>query len=832
MENRTYLWLHLVLDEIRTSLEFRKPTLERLLKELPTSVANAYERILDRATTEERDGKRIRSPTRVERAKRLLHMIVAAERPMTLREMHAALEVVEKQERGEPCLSGRELDVEDPASLRAFEQKIRNHCGLFVSVIDSRVYLIHQTAKEFLIANGVFNCSHVRGDMWKRSLRPADSNRVLARACMTYLLLLPPNEYRQLTKREELWITSGNPRRTLAFLGYAARYRPTHFRRAKTEARQLLRQALRLCSTQSRQDLLWHKAQGIHPYHDYTDLMVASQCGLTLVVDELLSSNKWEPAWDARGRTALEIAAAAGYEDVVSLLLKNAGPGMETPILKALKVASRNGHKPVVQLLVDQLGVKSYNFTGAFDSLLTKLRLKTQTDGDIVAALKEGLISASSHGHRDVVELLLDSLSARPNGDLHSTLREALNLATSNGRNSVVEFLLNTLEVKIDVDFNVLLHQVLLLALEKGQKAVIGLLLEKAARTYGVEELPKATAAYTAARLGHWEVVKLMVENGLDVNVVGSSESGATLLSMAAQGGYDASVQWLLESGAAVDTQDEDEWTALHYASISRRGRVPIIQLLLDKGADVHSKSRAGETALHVAAKSGNESAVRLLIEKGADLNTECCGNAALGIAIHSRHDASAMLLIQNGADPTILVDSAWRGAPDEAMFQDQVASVARKLERYGVSPDSFSGIQLQQVIEAEEPPLGLRLQRRAASGRSTIQGRTGTGAGVKSKTEHAVRNRLLNLAAWRGDIARVEWLLKTGADAGMRVNNLGHTALHIAVAMAYMGMARLLIEKGADPDQKGLDGVTPWELAARLNRKDLLQILKPCRIG
>lgn len=29
--------------------------------------------------------------------------------------------------------------------------KIRAMCGLFLSIVDSKVYLIHQTAKEFLI---------------------------------------------------------------------------------------------------------------------------------------------------------------------------------------------------------------------------------------------------------------------------------------------------------------------------------------------------------------------------------------------------------------------------------------------------------------------------------------------------------------------------------------------------------------------------------------------------------------------------------------------------------------------------------------------------------
>lgn len=33
---------------------------------------------------------------------------------------------------------------------------VRNLCGLFVSVIDSKIYLIHQSAREFLILNQNF----------------------------------------------------------------------------------------------------------------------------------------------------------------------------------------------------------------------------------------------------------------------------------------------------------------------------------------------------------------------------------------------------------------------------------------------------------------------------------------------------------------------------------------------------------------------------------------------------------------------------------------------------------------------------------------------------
>jgi hypothetical protein len=160
--------------------------------------------------------------------------------------------------------------------------------------------------------------------------------------------------------------------------------------------------------------------------------MVASQSRLTLEADKLLSSNKWVTAWNARGRTALEIAAAAGYEDVVSHILGNTNPGIEAPQRGFMERT-----KPVVALLVNQLGVKSYNSTGAVHCLLTKFRLKRQTDRAIVARLKEAPISASagSDGHKDVMEVLLDSLSAWPNADLRSILCQALNLASAMDRN-------------------------------------------------------------------------------------------------------------------------------------------------------------------------------------------------------------------------------------------------------------------------------------------------------------------------------------------------------------------------------------------------------------
>ena len=79
------------------------------------------------------------------KAKRILHIVVAAARPLTLREMALASSILENRR------SYSDLDL---GSESRFRETIRDICGLFVAIIDSRIYLLHQTAKEFLVRNG------------------------------------------------------------------------------------------------------------------------------------------------------------------------------------------------------------------------------------------------------------------------------------------------------------------------------------------------------------------------------------------------------------------------------------------------------------------------------------------------------------------------------------------------------------------------------------------------------------------------------------------------------------------------------------------------------
>jgi ankyrin repeat domain-containing protein 50 len=88
---------------------------------IPKTVDEAYDKILCRS----RD---------FEKARRLLHIIVVVARPLSLQEMVIALAIKENHR-----LYG-DLEFEPEGR---FRNTVRELCGLFVTIIDSKIYLLH-----------------------------------------------------------------------------------------------------------------------------------------------------------------------------------------------------------------------------------------------------------------------------------------------------------------------------------------------------------------------------------------------------------------------------------------------------------------------------------------------------------------------------------------------------------------------------------------------------------------------------------------------------------------------------------------------------------------
>src|SRR5437016_3695619 len=90
---------------------------------------------------------------------------------------------------------------------------------------------------------------------------------------------------------------------------------------------------------------------------------------------------------------------------------------------------------------------------------------------------------------------------------------------------------------------------------------------------------------------------------------------GRTPLILAALKGDTAAVQALLAQGAAVNTKDQNGMTALIWAAPE------VVPLLLKSGADVHARDNAGRTALTYAALQVSASALRALLDRGAEVD-------------------------------------------------------------------------------------------------------------------------------------------------------------------------------------------------------------------
>ena len=112
----------------------------------------------------------------------------------------------------------------------------------------------------------------------------------------------------------------------------------------------------------------------------------------------------------------------------------------------------------------------------------------------------------------------------------------------------------------------------------------------------------------------------------------------------------------LHELAIAVASKDSYHQTPLYLAAV--HGHFGMVKLLLDKGSDVNAQggSNSGTfwTVLQAASGEGHEQIVKLLINKGADVNAQIGGPrswTALQNASERGHEQIVRLLLDNGAD-------------------------------------------------------------------------------------------------------------------------------------------------------------------------------------
>lgn len=222
---------------------------------------------------------------------------------------------------------------------------------------------------------------------------------------------------------------------------------------------------------------------------------------------------------------------------------------------------------------------------------------------------------------------------------------------------------------------------------------IVKLLIEQGADVNA--KTPTGTTALMLA-VGDLEKVRLLLKKGADVNA--RSVTGRTpLLIAASRTGAGEVVKLLLAHGADANAKDELQGiplipaggggsTALIEAAKIRDGKA--LEYLIDAGANVQATDNSGADALTAAAVYGNVENVRRLLSHGARVDTRATPNqfTSLILATWRQDPKLVKMLIGAGADPnaqdargaTALMWSSYSDYADPATTQALIEAGAK----------------------------------------------------------------------------------------------------------------------------------------------------------
>lgn len=275
----TFLWISLVMQLIEDS-QINGISIAKLELILNTNkLDDLYESLLD--------GRTLPLKTR-----KVLYIVLAAVRPLTLKEMCVAIEVhqdhhprdklgeevlakvkesgLEPYQTSEPQANGqagkdsqlRNKSVQNNAvgtlqDLRQhlhtpFANHLRQICGHLVRIRNRKIYLVHQTARDFLLKELPgsivtslplkttirWNLLESSESKWRHSIVMEDANRYLLQVCANYLSLFTsqPAAGRKWNRQKvRKYLRECERDRPRAFFHYAAKHWTKHYRPVRNQ---------------------------------------------------------------------------------------------------------------------------------------------------------------------------------------------------------------------------------------------------------------------------------------------------------------------------------------------------------------------------------------------------------------------------------------------------------------------------------------------------------------------------------------------------------------------------------------------------------------------
>ena len=426
-------------------------------------------------------------------------------------------------------------------------------------------------------------------------------------------------------------------------------------------------------------------------------------------------------------------------------------------------------------------------------------------------ALSAALCAASSEGHGEIVEALLNA-GANPD-ESQKPGKMALVEAVYRGHAEIVKMLLaagadpNAMtEYKYRDDeaeywsWGVITS--LIRASSEGHTDIVKMLLDAGADPHATDK-EHGWGALDYATMGeHAEIVKMLLDAA--PSLANSHEwisRGQTALILASEIGHAEIVKMLLDAGADPSVADEDGNTALDYAKKSKCSDAEYHLELALAPPKRQEYRKKGEW--FYAAHSGDESEVRRLLDEGADVNeTDDNGNTALMAAARCGQ-LEILKLLMSGKAKLNLADNNGMTALMAAAQENHIDAVKVLLK-----------VKSSHVNAADKD--GITALMRAASNGHVEIVKALLDAGAKPDNTDKDGKTAWDIARARGYAKVAKTLQDGGADPFAGKDDVGF--VYLAINESMPGLVKIGMTKDVDERIKELSRTTsvptPFECA------------------
>ncbi|KAF4912607.1 Ankyrin-3 [Colletotrichum fructicola] len=307
--------------------------------------------------------------------------------------------------------------------------------------------------------------------------------------------------------------------------------------------------------------------------------------------------------------TPLHQAAAAGYSDIVAVIISTA-EGRDTVFSTTvhgdtpLHVAAHVGNPETLKLLLGAAMESSL----PLDAIVIKLTNRTR---------KTPLHFAAEKGVSVAVKMIVDSklgvkLATAKDGQGFIPFQNSV----TGGSIEVARLFLDWDGVELGEAYSKAVSSSLLLAAGRGLPEMVQLLFEYIDRVRLVDALGN-TIFHSAARTGSVETVGVVLDKLYDESLIDAADSkGMTPLLLAASLGHAEVCEFLIRRGADLTATDESGHSALHHAAIKNLDT--IVNPLIAAGAALNGEDKQRRTPYAIAVEYGSSEVATILIGIGA----------------------------------------------------------------------------------------------------------------------------------------------------------------------------------------------------------------------